>query len=66
MSEWRIEQTDPPPEGRVVLTKIDDNKGARNVQKLKRGTGKANGLYFYPDDSMYVYYAPTHWRECEQ
>jgi hypothetical protein len=47
-----------PPEGVVVNTKIDDSKGVRNVQTLKR---KAN-LWFYPDDSMYVYYTPTHWQ----
>ncbi len=47
-----------PPEGEVVMTKIDDENGCRNGQELKR---KGN-LWFFPDDSMYVYYTPTHWR----
>ena len=47
-----------PPEGVVVETKIDDDKGCRNQTQLKR-KGK---LWFFPDDSMYVYYTPTHWR----
>lgn len=46
-----------PPEGKVVRTKIDDEHGVRNEQELLR----RGGLYFFPDDSMYVYYAPTHW-----
>lgn len=49
-----------PPENVVVETKIDDENGCRNVQKLKR----RKNLYFLSDDSMYVYYAPTHWRYC--
>lgn len=55
MSEWRPIET--APEGVVVETKIDDNKGCRNEQKLKR----QGRLWFYPDGSMYVYYTPTHW-----
>jgi hypothetical protein len=47
-----------PPEGKTVKTKIDDEKGVRNEQELKR---KGN-LMFYPDMSMYVYYTPTHWQ----
>lgn len=46
------------PEGEVVFTVIDDEKGRRNEALLKR----RGGLWFTPDDSMYVYYAPTHWR----
>lgn len=48
-----------PKENIIVETKIDDNKGERNIAKLKRFS---NGLWFLPDDSMYVYYSPTHWR----
>jgi hypothetical protein len=48
-----------PPEGKVVLTKIDDWRGARNEQTLKRH----GRLWFDPDGSVYVYYTPTHWRE---
>lgn len=46
------------PEGVVLETKIDDADGVRNVQTLKR----RGGLWWMPDDSMYVYYTPTHWR----
>ena len=46
-----------PPEGKMVNTKIDDQNGCRNEQKLIR---KGN-LYWFPDNSMYVYYTPTHW-----
>lgn len=47
-----------PADGKVVETKIDDSRGVRNEQSLKR-----NGrLWFLPDGSMYVYYTPTHWR----
>lgn len=57
-NSW-IKTTDKlPPEGVVVETKIDDGKGCRNQTQLKR-KGK---LWFYSDDSMYVYYTPTHWR----
>lgn len=47
-----------PQEETVVETKIDDGKGCRNAQKLKR----RGLLWFFPDGSMYVYYTPTHWR----
>jgi hypothetical protein len=40
------------------MTKIDDERGVRNEQTLKR----QGRLWFYPDDSMYVYYTPTHWK----
>lgn len=46
-----------PPNGAVVNTKIDDAKGVRNVQRLKR----SGNLWFVPDGSIYVYYEPTHW-----
>ena len=46
------------PEGVEVETKIDDENGCRNQWSLIR-RGK---LWFYPDESMYVYYQPTHWR----
>lgn len=47
-----------PPEHQEVETKVDDSKGCRNVQTLKRH----GDLWFFPDMSMYVYYVPTHWR----
>lgn len=46
------------PDNTIVETKIDDAKGCRNVQPLKR----QNRLWFLADGSMYVYYTPTHWR----
>lgn len=55
---WISFSTMLPPEGKIVLTKIDDEKGTRNEQQLKR---KGN-LMFYPDGDMYVYYTPTHWK----
>lgn len=58
MSTWTRTADSLPPEGEVVETKIHDASGERNVALLKR-----NGrLWFYPDDPMYVYYTPTHWR----
>lgn len=47
-----------PVNDTVVLTKIEDKDGERNVQKLRR----RNNLWFVPDGSMYVYYTPTHWK----
>jgi len=47
-----------PPNGEVVLTKIDDDRGCRNEQRLKRH----KNLWFFPDGSMYVYYQVTHWK----
>jgi len=47
-----------PPDGKTVMTKIDDGKGPRNEQPLKR----RGNLYWFPDGSMYVYYRPTHWK----
>lgn len=48
-----------PPEGQTVDTKIHDETGERNTQQLKR----RGRLWFFPDDSMYVYYTPTHWKD---
>lgn len=48
-----------PGEGVVVHTKIDDEKGRRNETMLKR----QGRLWFFLDDSMYVYYTPTHWAD---
>ena len=61
MTDWISVSEKLPPRGEVVETKIDDGTGVRNVQPLKRSTGNGN-LWFLADDSMYVYYAPTHWR----
>ncbi|WP_250512653.1 hypothetical protein [Caballeronia sp. INDeC2] len=56
MSEWQPIET--APEGEDVMTKIDDSFGPRNEQSLKR----RGHLWWCPDDSMYVYYTPTHWK----
>lgn len=45
------------PEGIVLLTKVDDAKGVRNVQRLVR----KGPLWYHPDMSVYVYYTPTHY-----
>lgn len=57
-NDWIPLNKQQPIEGIVVETKIDDEKGCRNEQHLKR----EGGLFFFPDGSMYVYYTPTHWR----
>jgi len=49
------------PEGVIVETKLEGANGTRNEQSLIR-----HGLlWFFPDESMYVYYIPTHWRDCK-
>ena len=50
------------PEGVEMMTKIDDEHGERNVQKLTR---YGNLWWTDPDRSkgMYVYYCPTHWKQ---
>lgn len=59
MSDWQT--IDSAPDNKVVMTKIHDEGGIRNEQSLKRG----GNLWWFPDDSMYVYYRPTHWREAQ-
>ena len=56
-NDWKPIET--APEGVAVETKIDDGKGVRNVQDLRRW----GQLWWFTDGSMYVYYEPTHWRE---
>lgn len=58
---WLSVVDDPPTDGVVVQTKLDDANGERNRQLLKR----RGYLWFVPDGTMYVYYTPTHWREIE-
>lgn len=48
-----------PNTDRVVETRILDAKGERNLTELRF----SRRLWWFPDMSMYVYYAPTHWRE---
>ena len=62
MGGWRRIDDELPPEGVIVETKIDDSKGIRNETRLiRRGR-----LFYFDDDSMYVYYGPTHWRHVEK
>ena len=58
MSEWIDARVRVPPEGEVVETKMDDERGVRNKQRLIR----QGRLWYFDDMSMYVYYTPTHWR----
>lgn len=48
-----------PAEGIIVDTKIDDENGSRNEQRLYR----VGRLWFTEGGKMYVYYEPTHWRD---
>ena len=54
-----------PPRGVVVMTRIDDVYGVRNVQPLKLDDVPGSNLWFFADGSVYVYYCPTHWRPIE-
>lgn len=59
MSEWipNKEGFAPVPKGVEIETKIDDERGVRNVTTLVW-----DRMWWFPDRSMYVYYTPTHWR----
>lgn len=59
---WKHVKLEQPPEGVVVMTRIKDERGERNVQPLK----KSGNLWFMPDGSMYVYYTPTHWKHKDE
>ena len=64
MIDWIPVSERKPMPGKIVETKIDDEKGVRNVTTLfihERGN-----LWFVPDGSMYVFYRPTHWREVSE
>jgi hypothetical protein len=58
MSKWNPIAT--APEGREVETRISDNDGVRNVQKLTK-----RGRLWFMSDGVYVYYEPNQWREPE-
>ena len=53
---WKPAHT--APEGVVVMTKIDDEKGEREIAPLRR----MGRTWFLPEDNIYVYYKPTHWK----
>jgi hypothetical protein len=61
LKRWIALADELPPENVMLMTKIDDDNGIRNEQKLCfhsrlwwTGCGP---------DAMYVYYTPTHWRQ---
>ncbi len=54
-TKW--EPIESAPERETVMTKIDDDRGVRNEQRLRRN----GNLWFLDDGSRYVYYTPTHW-----
>lgn len=59
MTAWRAITDEYPPRGETVDTCIMDTNGSRrNEQALVF----ERNLWWFPDRSMYVYYAPTHWR----
>lgn len=61
--EWH--PIESAPEDVEIMTKIDDERGERNVQSLVKRTripGETRPLFWFPDLSMYVYYTPTHWK----
>lgn len=62
MSNWNDSSEFLPPQGIVVETKIDDNGDIRNETDLVY----SNGLWWFPGESMHVYYSPTHWRKKEE
>lgn len=58
MAEWKRVNNEAPPEGILLDTKIDDESGLRNEQPMVF----RNNLWWINDESMYVYYRPTHWK----
>lgn len=54
---WKKIKDEPPPQNKILKTKIDDENGVRNEQELKY----VHPIWFTPDGKMYVYYTPTHW-----
>lgn len=57
-NDWIACHSGLPPDGKLVQTKIDDQWGVRNEQVMER----RGRLWFLPNNGMYVYYEPTHWR----
>lgn len=54
---WKSIKEFRPPNDIIVETKIDDEKGIRNITNLIL----SQNLWWFSDMSMYVYYNPTHW-----
>lgn len=60
VTEWISVEEMLPPEHIPVETKIDDENGERNNCILMR----YKNFWMFPENMMYVYYTPTHWRLC--
>lgn len=58
VTEWISVEEMLPPEHIPVETKIDDENGERNNCILMR----YKNFWMFPENMMYVYYTPTHWR----
>lgn len=60
---WIRCRDEMPPDGTIVMTKIDDGAGVRNEQSLSF----LRGLWWAGEgrDATYVYYNPTHWKALE-
>lgn len=58
VNDWKYIPWNTPPEDTIIMTKIDDEHGCRNEQKMIF----SRNLWWFTDRSMYVYYTPTHWR----
>ena len=56
---WKQTSEVKPPNGKAVVTCIKDRNGVHNYTILFFN----NGLWWHRDKSMYIYYAPTHWKE---
>jgi len=56
--EWTSTNSKLPKEATTVWTKISDEKGERNEQRMYR-----QGNLWFCLDGTYVYYAPTHWAD---
>jgi len=52
--DWNVTEKIDPPENEVVS--VMDSGG--HVQELK----KRGNLWWFPDDSMYVYFVPKMWK----
>lgn len=48
-----------PPKGDLVETKVDKDGVVTNERKLRL----RDNLWWTPDNVMYVYYTPTHWKK---
>lgn len=57
-SSWTRLCQKRPPQGVVVLTKMQDEYGSRNFLKLK-----CQGRYWFYPDGRAALHVPTHWMQ---